>query len=63
MRLMLILQCTLGFQSQSIDATNSFSQADITSGKPVSIELTRDFKSDGGQFDVVPRLKKSLYGH
>ena len=61
-RLMLILQCILGFQSQSIDFTNDFSQADIPSGEPVFIELSRDFKSDGGQHDVVLKLKKSLHG-
>ena len=48
-RLMLIFQCILGFQSQSIDLKNAFSQADIPSGEPVLIELPRDFKSDGGQ--------------
>ena len=45
-RLMLILQCILVFQSQSIDFTNAFAQAYITSGEPVFIELTNDFKSD-----------------
>ena len=59
---MLILQCILGLQSQSIDFTNAFSQADISSLEPVLIELPRDFKSDGGQHDVVLKLKKSLYG-
>ena len=58
---MLILQCILGLQSQSIDFTNAFAQADITSGEPVFIELPRYFKSDGGQHDVVIKLKKSLY--
>ena len=52
-RLMLILQCILRLQSQSIDFTNAFAQADITSGEPVLIELPRDFKIDGGQHDVV----------
>ena len=52
-RLMLILQCILGFQSQSIDFTNSFAQAYIPSCEPVFFELTRDFNSDGGQHDVV----------
>ena len=37
-------------------------KAYITSGEPVFIELPRDFKSDGGQFDVVLRLNKGLYG-
>ena len=60
--LMLILQCILGLQSQSIDFTNAFAQADIPSGDPVFIKLPRDFKSDGGQNDVVLKLKKSLYG-
>ena len=49
-------------QSQSIDFTNAFAQADIPSGEPVFIELPRYFKSDGGQNDVFLRLKKSLYG-
>ena len=61
-RLMFILQCILGLQSQSIDFTNAFSQADIPSGDPVFVELPRDFKSDGEQGNVVLRLKNSLYG-
>ena len=32
------------------------------SGEPAFIEPPRDFKSDGGQHDVVLKLKKSLYG-
>ena len=59
---MLILQCIIGFQSQSIEFTNAFAQADIPSGEPVFIELPRDFKSDLGQGGVVLRSKKSLYG-
>ena len=59
---MLILRCILGLQSQSIDFTNAFAQAYIPIGKPVLIELPRDLKSDGGQHDVVLKLKKSLYG-
>ena len=62
MRLMLIFQCIIGLQSQSIDFKNAFAQADIPSGEPVFIELPRDLKSDGGQQDVVLKLKKSLYG-
>ena len=61
-RLMLILQCIQGLKSESIDFTNDFSQADIPSEEPVFIELPRDLKSDGGQHDVVLKLKKSLYG-
>ena len=61
-RLVFILQCILGLQSQSIDFTNAFDQSYIPSGEPVFIELPRDFKSDGGQHDVVLKLKKSLYG-
>ena len=61
-RLMLILQFIIGLQSQSIDFTNAFAQADIPIGEPVFIELPRDFNSDGGQHDVVLKLKKSLYG-
>ena len=47
---------------QRIEFTNAFDQAHIPSGDPVYIELPRDFKSDGGQFDVVLWLKKILYG-
>ena len=61
-QLMLILQCILGLQSQSIDFTNAFDQADIPSGGSVFIELPREFKSDGRQHDVVLELNKSLYG-
>ena len=56
---MLILQCILGLQSQNIDFKNAFAQADIPSGEPVFVELPRHFKSNGGQDDVVLRLKKS----
>ena len=59
---MLILQCILGLQSQSIDFTDAFAQADIPSGETVFIERPWDFKSDGGKNDVVLKLKKSLYG-
>ena len=62
MRLMLILQLILGLQSQSIDFTDAFAQADIPSGETILIEIPRDFKSYGGQHDVVLKLKKSLYG-
>ena len=59
---MLIFQCILGFQSQSIDFANAFAQADIPSGEPVFIESPRDFKSNRRQCDVVLILKKSIYG-
>ena len=59
---MLILKCILGLQSQSIDFTDAFAQADIPSGEKILIELPWDFKSDGGQHDVVLKWKKSLYG-
>ena len=52
-RLMLILQFILGLQSESIDFTNAFAQADIPSKEPVFIELSRYFKIDGGKHDVV----------
>ena len=61
-RLMLILQCILGLQIQSIDFTNAFAQAYIPSGVPVFVELPRYFNSDGGQGDVFLKLNKSLYG-
>ena len=53
MRLMLILQFILGLQIQSIDFTDAFAQADIPSGETILIKLTQDFKSDGGQDDVI----------
>ena len=61
-RLVFILQCIIGLQSQIIDFTNAFAQADIPSGEPVFIGIPRDSKSDGGQGDVVLRLKKIFYG-
>ena len=61
-RLMLILQCVLCMQSQSVDLKNAFSKADIPSGETVFVELPRDFNSNGVQGDIVLRLKKSLYG-
>ena len=62
MRLVLILQCIIGLQIQSIDFTNAFAQADIPSGDLVFIKLPRNFKSDVEQGDVVLILKKILYG-
>ena len=52
-------QCIIGFHSKSVDFTNEFSQADIPIGETVFIELPRYFKSDGGKYDVVLRLKKT----
>ena len=49
-------------QSRSIDFKNSFAQVDIPRRHPFFIGLTRYFKSDGGQCDVVLRLNKILYG-
>ena len=59
---MLILQCGIGLQIQSFDFKNAFAQADIPSGEPVFIEITRDFKSYQEKCGVVISLKKSLYG-
>ena len=59
---MFILKCILDLQSQIIDFTNVFDQADIPSEEPVFIELPSNFKSDGEQGDVVLRLNKILYG-
>ena len=50
------------FAESNIYFKNVFSWADIPNGEPVFIEIPRYFKSDGGQHDVVLRLKKSLYG-
>ena len=61
-RLIFILQCIFGLQSQSIDFINAFYQEYISSEKSVFIEITGYFKSDGGQCDVVVMLKKILYG-
>ena len=41
---MLILQCILGLQSQSIDFTDAFAQADIPSGDTIQIEIPREFQ-------------------
>ena len=49
-------------QSQSIDFTDAFAQTDIPNGETILIEIPWDFKSDGGQHDVVLKLKKILYG-
>ena len=59
--LMLILQCIIYLQSQIIDFTNAFAQADIPSGEPVFIELPRDFKRDGEQHDVENNRKISRH--
>ena len=59
---MLILQCILGLQSQSIDFTNYFDQSYIPIVELVLIEILRDLDIDGGKGDVVLRLKKSIYG-
>ena len=56
---MLIFQCILGLQSQSIDSTNAFAQADITSEGTVFIEFPRDFMSDGRKHDAIIRENKS----
>ena len=56
-----ILQCIIGFQSQSFDFTNAFYQVDIPSGELVFIETPRYFSRDAGQCDVVLRLNKILY--
>ena len=40
-RLMLILQCIQGLQSQSIDFTDAFDQADIPSAETILIEIPR----------------------
>ena len=61
-RLMLILKFILGLQSQIIDFTNVFTQADNPSREPVFIEITRYFNSNGGQCDFFIRLNKGLYG-
>ena len=59
---MLIFQCILGLQSQIFDFTNAFSWVYIPIVEPFFIELTRYYKSDGGQHDVILKLKKILYG-
>ena len=61
-RLMLIFQFIIGLQSQIIDFTNAFAQVDIQSGELVFIEITKYFKSNGVQCDVVIRLNKILFG-
>ena len=60
-RQILILQFNLGLHSQSIDFTSNFYQSYIPRGEQVFIKITRYFNSDGGQCDVVLRLKKTPY--
>ena len=59
---MFIFQFIIGLQSQSIDFIDFFDREDISSEEPVFIELPRYFNINGGQCDVVIRLKKILYG-
>ena len=58
----MILQRIIGLQSQIIDFTNAFSWADIPSGDLDLIEIPRDFKSDGGEGDIVLSTRKSNPG-
>ena len=44
-RLMLVVQCSIGFQSQNIDLTNYFYHMDITRWEPALIEIPRDLMS------------------
>ena len=53
---MSILKYILVLHSKIIEFKNTFDQADTPGGEPVLIELPRDFKSDGGQHDVVLKL-------
>ena len=62
MRLVLVIQCIIGLQSQSIGFTNDFYQADIPTGEPVFIEILKDFSSTVGYCDIFIRLNKILYG-
>ena len=62
---MLILQCILGLQSQSIDFTNAIAQADIPSGEPVFIELISSQhklsnRKNSGAREKVSDVNKSL---
>ena len=61
-RFVFIFNCIIGLKSQSIYFKNAFDKADIPSGEPVFIELSRDFNSDGGKCDVILMFNKSLYG-
>ena len=60
--LMLIFKSILGFQGQSIDLKNAFSQEYIPSEEPVFIGLPKYLKSDGVQCDVFLIWMKILYG-
>ena len=59
---MLILQCSLFLQSQSIDFANTFYLENIPSGEIVLIGLPRYFKIDVERNDVVLGLKRIIYG-
>ena len=55
-RLMLILQCILGLQSQIIDFTDAFAQAYIPSGETILFELPREFQECSIQEDTYSIL-------
>ena len=57
----MIFQCIIIFQSQSFEFVNVFAQADIPRGEQVFIGSTGDVNSNGGQCNVVLRLKKIIY--
>ena len=59
---MFIFQCIQRFQSKNIEFTNAFAQADFSIGEPIFIDITRYFKSDGEQCEIVLRSKKIIYG-
>ena len=56
---MLVLTIILGLETQQIDFSNAFAQADLP--KPVYLELPQDFPEANGQ-NMVLQLHKSLYG-
>ena len=58
----MILKCIIGLQSKSIDFTNYFAQEDTPIEEQLLIGLPRYFKSDGGKYVIVIRLKKSIHG-
>ena len=60
-RLLLILECILVFQSQSINLTNEYDNKDTPKWGKLFIEVPRYFKITGGKFDIVLKLKKILY--
>ena len=59
-RLLLIVCCVLGLESQSIDFVLAFPQAELE--EEIYMELPAGFEAQGADCSQVLKLKKNLYG-